>query len=239
MIRSQVESWPPPTLGCTAHASTRRKNLKMQTPSPPASGRTPLAERSLHRSGTGGRFSDVLRPAAATTDHIRDVLVSRAVLSLCHPLRLRALPSVRNSGTPPRPQTSEQAPGQRPREAGRGRRAGRAGAAAQAARPAPFTLLPGATAGPFSPSTQYAEVSRVSRPAAPPCPRPSWVTHAIQAPRIERLELQERSLTRPGSRGGNLGTRAAEEGIRGSRECPREHPVPLKEFSLKTENSVA
>lgn len=32
MIRSQVESWPPPTLGCTAHASTRRKNLKMQTP---------------------------------------------------------------------------------------------------------------------------------------------------------------------------------------------------------------
>lgn len=142
VIRSQVESWPPPTLGCTAHASTRRKNLKMQTPPPPASGWTPLAERWLHRSGTGGRFSDALRPAAATTDHSRDVLVSRAVLSLCHPLRLRALPSVRNSGTPPRPQTSEQAPGQRPREAGRGRRAGRAGAAAQAARPAPFTLLP-------------------------------------------------------------------------------------------------
>lgn len=78
----------------------------------------------------------------------------------------------------------------------------------------------------------------MSRPAAPPCPRPSWVTHAIQAPRIEHLELQERSLTRPGSRGGNLGTRAAEEGMRASRECPREHPVPFKEFSLKTENSV-
>lgn len=34
MIRSQVESWPPPTLGCTAHASTCRKNLKMQNPPP-------------------------------------------------------------------------------------------------------------------------------------------------------------------------------------------------------------
>lgn len=236
MIRSQVESWPPPTLGCTAHVSTRRKNLKMQTPPPP------------HRDGRLLPSVGCTGPAQAAVFLMRydqqqqllttSELVSRAVLSLCHPLRLRALPSVRNSGTPPRPQTSEQAPGQRPREAGRGRRAGRAGAAAQAARPAPFTLLPEATAGPFSPSTQYAEVSRVSRPAAPPCPRPSWVTHAIQAPRIEHLELQERSLTRPGSRGGNLGTRAAEEGMRASRECPREHPVPFKEFSLKTENSV-